>query len=90
MTKPDEPSGFPAYRISNIAFQCWIVDRSDLPGTSKYEWRDETNRLRAGKTLGRGGECWASVDGKPVKGYWPTLGSAMIAAVSAANRRQAA
>lgn len=86
---PDELSGAPPYTVSNITFRCWITDRSALPGTSIFEWRDATNRLRAGKLLGGVG-CWATVDGKPVRGYWPTLGSAMIAATSAANRRQAA
>ncbi len=85
----DTLSGAPAFRISNITFQCWITDNSAKPGTSKYEWRDATNRLRVGKLLGRG-ECWATVDGVKVHGYHPTLGAAMRAAVIMGSRRAAA
>ena len=87
--QPDELSGAPPYTMSGVTFKCWITDRTNLPGTSKFEWRDATNRLRVGKRLGAH-DCWATCDGKPVRGYWPTLGSAMIAAVAASTWRKAA
>lgn len=80
----DQLSGAPPYTVAGVKFECWITDRTNMPGTSRYEWRDATKRLMAGKNLGRG-DCWASCDGKPVKGYHPTLGSAMAAAIVAAS-----
>ena len=92
------------YVIQGITFRQWIVDRSALPGTSRYEWRGES----LGRTLivGKHPGCrvsyradgskdihldyWVSVAGKPVRGVFETLKMAMRAAVNASERRAAA
>jgi hypothetical protein len=84
----DTLSGAPPFLIAGVKFSCWLTGNSKKPGTSKYEWRDATNRLRVGRFLGRG-ECWATVDGVKVAGYHPTLGAAMRAAVVLGARRAA-
>lgn len=85
MTTADQISGAPPFTVAGTRFDCWIVDRTAMPGTSRYEWRDATNRLRVGKTIGYG-HFWATCDGKPVKGYFPTHVTAMTAAIVAASR----
>jgi hypothetical protein len=88
MTRPDEPSAAPPYVVDGVTFHQWITDNSDRPGTSKYVWRDATNRLSVGRHLGKP-DMWVAVDGAPVRGLFTTLAQGMRAAINAKARRAA-